>query len=60
MSKKSSAKSFLSISVKTDVTIWNIMVLPFLFGVNTVAGSYANTQLVFILKDSDYFGVPEE
>jgi hypothetical protein len=41
--KKAGATSFFSIRVKTGVSLWNMLALPYLLVINVAAGSYANT-----------------
>jgi MFS family permease len=53
-------KSFLGIELKHGYNIWNLLAIPFCIVCTTVAGTFTNTSVIFLLRDPDYFNIPNE
>ena len=48
----------LGIKLKSRYTLLNLLAIPYLFFTIAIVSSFINTQMIFILRDEDYFNVP--
>jgi len=43
--------------VKKDTTLGNVLSLPMIYGLGTAIAAYVNAEVIFLLRDEDYFAV---
>eukprot|EP00347_Sterkiella_histriomuscorum_P014482 403360706 len=49
----------LGIQLKRRYTLVNLLAIPYLFFTIAIVSSFINTQMIFILRDENYFAVPQ-
>lgn len=54
------AETFMGIKLKPSYTALNFLAIPFIFFTMAIVGSFTNTQMIFILRDEEYFAVSKE
>jgi hypothetical protein len=53
-------KQYFGIKLKPLCTLANLLAIPLNGMMATMVGTFVNTQMVFILRDVQYFNVPHE
>ena len=54
---KSQTKTYYGIELKPGYSIVNLWAMPLCLVAATVAGTFINTEIIFLLKSPDYFGI---
>lgn len=53
-------KTYFGIELKPGYTLKNLWAMPLCIVAATVAGTYTNTEIIFLLKDKNYFNIPDD
>ena len=48
---------FLGIHLKKETSRWNLLAIPYVFFISNSIGGYINVQIIYLLRDSDYFNM---
>ena len=59
MSKKEE-NIVLGISLKKDTSIWNLFAVAYVWFLMTSIGGYINVQIVYLLRDANYFDMNDD
>ena len=52
--------TFLGIKLKKEASRWNLFAIFYVFFLMTSIGGYINVQIVYLLRDENYFNMEEE
>ena len=60
MSGKPGKESLFGMKLKFGYSKINLLAIPFVYVVSTVASTFTNTSTIFMLRDEEYFNAPKE